>query len=249
MFDMERNLKIVIEYDGTCYHGWQIQPNGVTIQEKIEEVLERLTRTRPTVVGSGRTDAGVHAEAQVAHFRTLNPMRCEEMQRGLNALLPDDIVVRKVEEVPEDFHARYSARGKTYRYVILNRSYPSAFEHHRSWQLSCHLDMETMNKAASCLLGRHDFSCFQASDCCAKHPNREIRKLDVFKDGDWMAIMISADAFLKHMVRNIVGTLVEVGRGKMSVADVEEILKGRDRTLAGPTAPSKGLFLVSVEYA
>jgi tRNA pseudouridine38-40 synthase len=246
---MERNLKIIVEYDGTCYHGWQIQPNGVTIQEKIEEVLERLTGTRPTVIGSGRTDAGVHAEAQVAHFKTRNPMDCEEMHGGLNALLPDDIVVRKVEEVPDDFHARYSARGKTYRYVILNRSYPSAFEHQRCWQLSFALDLEAMRKAASFLLGRHDFSSLQASDCCAKHPNREIRKLEIIKDGDWITILITADAFLKHMVRNIVGTLVEVGRGKMSAANVEGILRGRDRTRAGPTAPARGLFLVSVEYA
>jgi len=245
---MPRNLKLTLEYDGTAYHGWQIQPNGVTIQETVQAVLERLTGVRPKVIASGRTDAGVHAEGQVAHFITDSALSCYDLRKGLNALLPDDIVIRDVEDVPEEFHARYSAAGKTYRYVILNRPFPSVFERNRCWHLTCVLDRGAMEAAARSLLGRHDFSGFQASDCCAKHPVREVRRLEIVREGEWLRIYVTADAFLKHMVRNIVGTLVEVGRGKIKTERVEEVLEGRDRTKAGPTAPAKGLFLVSVEY-
>ncbi len=245
---MPRNLKMTLEYEGTAYHGWQIQPNGVTIQETVESVLERLTQVRPKVIASGRTDAGVHAEGQVAHFHSDTKLSCDELRKGLNALLPHDIVVRKVDAVPEEFHARYSALGKTYRYVILNRPFPSVFERNRCWHIPRPLDVEAMERAAQFLLGRHDFSSFRASDCCAKHPLREIRRLEILQEGAWIRVYLSADAFLKHMVRNIVGTLVEVGWGKMDPAQVREILEGRDRTKAGPTAPAMGLFLESVEY-
>ncbi len=245
---MQRNLKLTIEYEGTRYHGWQIQPNGVTIQEKIEEVLLRLTGKRPKVIGSGRTDAGVHAEGQVAHFKTESPIDCTSLQRGLNGLLPDDIVINKVEEVPDDFHARFSAKGKTYRYVILNRSYPTAFERERCWQISFSLNLDAMKEAAAILSGRHDFSAFQASDCSAGHPNREIRRIEIQEKGEWVTVIVSGDAFLKHMVRNIVGTLIEVGRDKLTPADMRDILESRDRTKAGPTAPARGLFLVAVDY-
>lgn len=245
---MSCNLKLILEYEGTAYHGWQIQPNGVTIQEKVESVLERITGVRPKVIASGRTDAGVHAEAQAANFFTDSVLSCYDLQKGLNALLPDDIVVRDVEVVPDEFHARYSATGKTYRYVILNRPFPSVFERNRCRHLTCVLDRDAMAAAAECLLGRHDFSAFQASDCCARHPIREIRRLEIVREGEWLRIYVTADAFLKHMVRNIVGTLVEVGRGKMQPERVQEILNGRDRTKAGPTAPAEGLFLLSVEY-
>lgn len=249
LFVMERNLKLTIEYQGTRYHGWQIQPNGTSIQEKIEEVLERLTGHRPKVIGSGRTDAGVHAEGQVAHFRTQSHMDCKILQRGMNALLPGDIVILKVEEADEDFHALFSAKGKTYRYVILNRFHPSAFERHRCWHISRRLDWKVMREAAEPLIGLHDFSAFRASDCCAKNPVREVRGIEIRAEDDWISIMVSANGFLKYMVRNIVGTLVEVGRGKMAPEDVQKILDSRDRTRAGPTAPARGLFLVSVDYA
>jgi tRNA pseudouridine38-40 synthase len=245
---MERNLKLTIEYEGARYHGWQIQPNGVSIQEKLEEALARLTGRRPRVIGSGRTDAGVHAEAQVAHFKTESAMECRSLLRGLNALLPDDIVICQVEEAPADFHARHSARGKSYRYVILNRGYPSAFERKRCWQVSCPLDLDAMRQAAALMVGRRDFSAFQASDCGARHSMREVRGIDIDDREGWITIRVSGDAFLKHMVRNMVGTLVEVGRGKMVAAAVKGILESRDRTRAGPTAPSRGLFLVSVSY-
>ena len=245
---MERNLRLTIEYQGTRYHGWQFQPNGISIQEKIEEVLERLTGKRPKVIGAGRTDAGVHAEGQVAHFKTRSPMDCKALQRGMNALLPDDIVVLNVEEAEEDFHALFSAKGKTYRYMILNRSYPSAFERHRCWHISCRLDLDAMREAVRPLIGRHDFSAFQASDCCARNPVREIGRIEILEEDGWISIMVSANGFLKYMVRNIVGTLVEVGRGKMVPVDVQRILDSRDRTQAGPTAPAQGLFLVFVDY-
>ncbi len=250
---MMRNIKLTIEYDGSAYHGWQSQPNGITIQEALESTLARLTGQRPKVVGAGRTDAGVHAEGQVAHFKTESTRACSVLQRGLNALLPDDIVVAAAQEMPLDFHARFSARGKTYRYVILNRRHPSAFARDRCWHIPHPLDVGAMQAAARALLGRHDFSAFRASDCCAGHPHREIRRLEIERaDGqkadEWIHCVVSADAFLKHMVRNIVGTLVDVGRGRWSPGRVAEILQGRDRTRAGQTAPGKGLFLVSVSY-
>jgi tRNA pseudouridine38-40 synthase len=175
-------------------------------------------------------------------------MDCASLQKGLNGLLPDDIVITKVEDAPQDFHARYSAKGKTYRYVILNRSYPSAFQRNRCWQISFPLDIDAMREAAEHVLGRHDFSAFQASDCCAQHPVREVRQIKIECRGKWIEIYISANAFLKHMVRNIVGTLVEVGRGKRSSEEIGFVLAGRDRKRAGATAPARGLFLVSVDY-
>ncbi len=250
---MVRNVKLTIEYDGSAYHGWQIQPNGITIQEVLERTLARLTGQRPKVIGAGRTDAGVHAEGQVAHFKTESTLECAVVQRGLNALLPKDSVIVAAESVPLDFHARFSARGKTYRYVLLNRRHPSAFARHRCWHIPHPLDTGAMQAAAQVLVGRHDFSAFRASDCCAEHPLREIRNLEIKvadsqrADG-WIHCVVSADAFLKHMVRNIVGTLVDVGRGRWSPDSVAEILQGRDRTRAGQTAPGKGLFLVSVSY-
>ncbi len=243
-----RNLKLTIEYDGSNYHGWQIQPNGVTVQETIEMVLATLTRQRPKVICAGRTDAGVHAEGQAAHFKTETTMDSERLQKGMNALLPDDIVITRVEEVADDFHARYSARGKTYRYVILNRAYPSVFQRNRCWQIAFPLDLGAMREGAAHLLGRHDFSSFQASDCCAKHPRREVRDMVIEEEGPWIRIYVTADAFLKHMVRNIVGTLVDVGRGKTGAAAIPIILGARDRSRAGATAPPWGLFLVAVIY-
>ena len=248
LFVMERNLKLIIEYQGTRYHGWQIQPNGISIEEKIEEILERLTGQRPKVIGAGRTDAGVHAEGQTAHFKTLSSMDCKALQRGMNALLPNDIVVLNVEEAERDFHALFSAKGKTYRYVILNRAHPSVFERDRCWHISRRLDLDAMREGAMPLIGRHDFSAFQASGCCARNPVREIRGIEIHAKDGWISITVSANGFLKYMVRNIVGTLVEVGRGKMAPVDVQRILDSRDRTQAGPTAPAQGLFLVFVDY-
>lgn len=243
-----RNLKLTIEYDGTNYHGWQIQPNAMTVQETIETVLATLTGQQSKVICAGRTDAGVHAEAQVAHFQTESTMACGVLQRGMNALLPDDIVITGVEQVPHDFHARYSARGKTYRYVILNRQYPSAFHRNRCWQITFPLDLDAMREAAGHLIGRHDFSSFQAADCCAKHPRRDVRAIVIEAEGPWIRILVTADAFLKHMVRNVVGTLVDVGRGKTSAAEIPVMLAARDRTRSGATAPPYGLFLTSVSY-
>ncbi|MDX1763178.1 MAG: tRNA pseudouridine(38-40) synthase TruA [bacterium] len=241
-------MKLTIEYEGTHYHGWQIQPNGVTVQETIERVLATLTRQRPKLICAGRTDAGVHAEGQVAHLKTETVMGVKRLQKGMNALLPDDIVIIGVEEVADDFHARYSALGKTYRYVILNRAYPSVFQRNRCWQIGVPLDLGAMRQGAAHLLGRHDFSSFQASDCGARHPRRDLREIAIEAEGPWIRIYVTADAFLKHMVRNMVGTLVDVGRGKTGAAEIPAMLAARDRTRSGATAPACGLFLASVDY-
>ena len=248
MIPPERKVKMVLEYDGTAYHGWQVQPNGRTVQECVEEVLARLTGTRCRVVGAGRTDAGVHAEAQVAHCRLRTRLSAVELHRGLNALLPDDVVVHAVEEAPPGFHARRSALDKSYRYVILNRGHASALHRNRCWHVRRPLDTAAMERAASYLPGRRDFSCFRAADCCAGNAVREVRELSVERRGEWITVRVRADAFLKHMVRNIVGTLVEVGRGKMAPEEMADLLASRDRRRAGPTAPACGLFLERVRY-
>jgi tRNA pseudouridine38-40 synthase len=244
-----RNIKLVIEYDGTNYHGWQVQPGVVTVQQVIEEKIEVMTRQRTPLTGSGRTDSGVHALGQVANFRTASSIPAEGFLKGLNSLLPRDIAVQSAEEVSLDFHSQYGAKRKTYRYVILRRESPSALFRHYSWRIRGPLNLLAMEEAARFLPGKQDFTSFQGAEADTNDPVREVFSAG-WSEGQpgFLHFTIEADGFLKHMVRNIVGTLVEMGKGRIAPDRFPQILAARDRRQAGVTAPPQGLFLVGVRY-
>lgn len=244
-----QTFKLTLEYDGTAYRGWQRQAEGPTVQGEIERALGRLTGAPVTVIGAGRTDAGVHALGQTAHFRSPTRLAPEALQRGLNALLPEDIAVRECLAVPETFHARYDAKGKRYRYRILNRGARSPLERNRAWFLDRPLDLEAMRRAAAHLLGRRDFKSFESSGSPRAHTVRTVTAAEwhVGEDGI-LCFEIEADGFLRGMVRNAVGTLAAVGLGRLSPEDVPRILEARDRRFAAACAPARGLFLVRVIY-
>jgi tRNA pseudouridine38-40 synthase len=239
---------MILEYDGGGYHGWQIQPRVLTIQEVIEEKIHRITQQASRVVAAGRTDAGVHALRQVVHFHTQSCLSVEAIRRALNALLPSDIRILKTEELSREFHARYSALGKRYEYRIWNGSVRSAFHDRYAWWIPVPLDFEAMQTACIVLIGRHDFSSFRSAGCDGKHAVREVKICGWRRKGQLLVFYIEANAFLKYMVRAIVGTLVEVGMGKSLADTFAEILRACDRTKAGMTAPARGLFLASVFY-
>ena len=240
-------FKLTIAYDGTRYAGWQIQPHNPTIQREIEAVIKQVAQEDMHISGAGRTDTGVHALGQVATFVTTSSVSAAEWLRAFNGLLPDDITVLSVEAVADDFHARFLARSKLYRYRILLQANRSALERHRAWQIPYKLDVTAMQAAAGCLIGKHDFSSFQGSPTDTKNPVCHVTRLEIIHSGE-LIIEIEANRFLKQMVRSIVGTLVEIGRGKLAVGAMQEILAARDRTKAGPTAPPQGLYLVRVDY-
>ena len=242
------NLKLTIEYDGTNYHGWQIQPNGKTIQEILEQAIEKVLGIKIRLNGSGRTDAGVHALGQVANFissRDIEPLR---LQAGLNAVTPEDIVVTQVEIVPDAFDARRDPRSRKYEYRIWNHRSPSPFHRRYSWHIPYSLNLSAMQDAIKCLEGEHDFASFQAAGCDAVHAVRKIFANSLVEKDEMLVYAVEATAYLRHMVRNIVGTVVEVGRGERKPETFAELLRARDRTQAGPTAPAQGLFLVEVKY-
>jgi tRNA pseudouridine38-40 synthase len=244
-----RNIKLTIEYDGTNYLGWQVQPRGLTIQGMIEEKLSLLTGERIRLSGSGRTDSGAHALHQVASFRTKSRMGVDTMQKALNSLLPPDIAIKRVEEVAEDFHARKDAKSKVYEYRILNRDIRSAFDRRYAWYIPQKLDLRRMKEAAEVLIGEHDFSSFRSVGTPTKTAIRKIVRAVWKKDRQgFLRFEIEASGFLKQMVRAIVGTLVDVGKGKMDAEEFSKILESKDRKKAGPTAPSHGLFLKEVKY-
>jgi tRNA pseudouridine38-40 synthase len=243
-----RRIKLVLEYCGTRYHGWQVQPNALSVQECIERPLTHMTNSPVRLHAAGRTDAGVHALGQVAHFDTASTIPLPALQRGLNSLLPDDIAVLQVTEVPMDFHARYAARQKTYAYVVHNHPVRSAFAAPYTWYVPQPLDVPAMRRAAQVLVGRHDFSAFRAASCAARSPVRCVSRLAVKRRAARVFFVLYADGFLQHMVRNIVGTLVDIGRGKIPTEAMAAILQSRQRQCAGPTAPPQGLFLVRVRY-
>ncbi len=244
-----RNIKLVIEYDGTNYHGWQVQPRSPTIQEILQEKIAALTRHPVHLIASGRTDAGVHALGQVANFKTETQIPLEGFFHGLNSLLPRDIVIRSVEEVSLDFHAQFGAKRKTYRYQIFNGPAPSAIHRNYSWYIPHPLNQEAMQEAAQLLVGRKDFSSFQGADPDPTGSMREIFQADwSLEYPPFLSFTIEGNGFLKHMVRNVVGTLVGVGKRKSSPEGFARILEARDRRQAGMTAPPQGLFLVSVQY-
>jgi tRNA pseudouridine38-40 synthase len=241
-------VRLILEYDGSRYAGWQRQPDQPTIQESVETAVFQLTQETISVIGAGRTDSGVHAVGQVASFRIERSWTPREWIRGLNARLPEDIAVRSAELVPDDFHARYAARGKLYEYRILNRGERPALDRAYVWHVHKALDQHAMEEATTFLVGPHDFSSFEGSLTDNEDPVCDLRQLSLSRRGDLLTIHAYADRFLKHMVRSIVGTLVEVGHAKRKPEDLKNILAAKDRTAAGRTAPPQGLFLVRVDY-
>lgn len=243
-----RRLKLLLEYNGTRYHGWQLQPNVTTVQGTIEACAARLTNGPVRLHAAGRTDAGVHAVGQVAHFDTTSTIALPALLRGLNSLLPDDIVVRQADEVSAAFHARYSAQHKTYLYFIHNHPVPSALSAPYVWHVPQALQLQAMREAARVLLGRHDFSAFRAASCAARSPWRCLKRLRLTRHTTRLTIELCADGFLQHMARNIVGTLVAIGRERLPAAAMATILQSGKRQLAGATAPAHGLCLFRVVY-
>ncbi len=244
-----RNLKLLIEYDGTHFHGWQVQPELRTVQGVMQEVIARVVGHQVRLIGASRTDRGVHALGQVANFRTTSTLPPSTLQRAFNALLPGDVVVKAVEEVPPRFHARFSATGKVYEYRLLLSPWPSAILRHFCWHLPEHLDLDAMRECCKLLLGVHDFSSFQLSGSDTRHPFREVRRAEVLeRSPGHVVVTLEANAFLRGMVRSIVGTLVDVGRGRISPEGFREIMEAQDRSRASPTAPPHGLFLLEVKY-
>jgi len=243
-----RNFKLTLEYDGTNYHGWQKQPGLLTIQGVLEECLSRLAAEPVNVTGAGRTDAGVHALNQVASFKSQIPLSEAILQKALNRGLPEDIVVKKVEEGPLTFDARRHAKAKTYCYTLLVRPYRSPLERLYSLFIPYPLDVAAMAEAAFFLIGEHDFSSFRATGGGTANPIRQVMDAHFEADGDRLHFLITADGFLKHMLRIIVGTLLEVGRGKLSPQDFKAVLEARDRKRAAKTIAAKGLCLIEVKY-
>ena len=243
------NFKITIEYDGSAYHGWQRQAEDRTIQGEIENALMTMTGDSVTVTGSGRTDAGVHALNQTANFRCATSLTPKAFLKGLNSLLPEDIVITSCKVVPEKFHARYDVKSKVYHYRILNRLLPAAISRQYAWHIRKKLDLSAIQEALRWIIGSHDFKAFEGSGSPRASSVRSIINADFVKtDDDYLVLRIEGDGFLKFMVRNIVGTLVDVGLGKITPDDSKQILVSKNRNLAGITAPAHGLFLIEVKY-
>jgi len=242
-------FKLTLEYDGAGLVGWQHQKNGLSVQQIVEEAVERFCGTRVTVHGAGRTDAGVHALGQVAHLDLPRAASPETVRNALNQhMKPHAVAVLQAEEVPATFDARRSARGRVYRYRILNRRPPPALERGRVWHVGRRLDEAAMAVASRLLLGRHDFTSFRDSLCQARSPVKTLDALDIARTGDEIVVEARARSFLHHQVRNMVGTLKLVGEGKWGADDVARALEARDRRAGGPTAPAEGLTLVRVIY-
>jgi tRNA pseudouridine38-40 synthase len=237
-----------LEYDGSRFCGWQTQPQGCGVQDALERALSEIAGEAVGTTCAGRTDAGVHGLAQVAHFDTSARRPLAAWERGTNALLPAAVAVTWSRAVSEDFHARYAARSRTYRYVLLNRGVRPAADHGRAGWFHAPLEVERMQAAARLLLGEHDFSAFRAAECQARTPVRTLVRLDVVRRGDYVIFEACANAFLHHMARNIVGTLVYVGKGARPPEWAAAVLASRDRAQAAPTFEAAGLYLVAVEY-
>lgn len=257
-----RNIKLTIEYDGTNYLGWQRQKRGPTIQETIETAIEKITTPhllsspargeenfRVKLIGSGRTDSGVHALGQVANFKTSSGLPAYQIQKALNAILPEDISIVKCEEADATFHSQFDAKSKTYAYVILYRPYPSALERFGAWHIPFLLSLPEMTEASKALIGKHDFSAFGLSTHTLKSTVRDVLKLEIsLRDNDNLYFEIEATGFLKRMVRLVVGTLIQVGRDRITVDDFGKILESGERTKFVRAAPPWGLYLKEVKY-
>ncbi|MDA8126855.1 MAG: tRNA pseudouridine(38-40) synthase TruA [Deltaproteobacteria bacterium] len=245
-----RNIKMILEYDGGAYSGWQRQLNGLSIQQVLEEAIGRMTGEAIRVHGSGRTDAGVHALGQCAHFHTRSGLPERSLLMGINSLLPSDIAVLELADAPLAFHARYDAQSKAYLYRICNRPVRSALERGHAWFIWTPLDLTAIREALPVFLGTHDFTSFCSTHTDSPDHIRTILSLTAEKDPSGMiAISVEANGFLRYMVRTLVGALVDAGRGKASPADLAAVLAAKDRRLAGLTAPPQGLYLKDVKYA
>ena len=245
---MKRRFVIWVEYDGTNFHGWQFQPGQRTVQAEIEKALLRMCKEKVRIVASGRTDAGVHALGQVAHFNTSADITPQKFRLGLNSLLERDISIFDCREAKEKFHAQFDAVRKTYRYRILMRRTPSAIRRNHVWHHRRKLDISLMKQAAAHLVGENDFASFCPESTVVSSTIRKLERFDVIEAGDEVHVEVTAEGFLRFMVRNIVGTLAEVGRGERHPDDIPGILEARHRSRAGLKAPAHGLCLVSVDY-
>ncbi|MBR6004772.1 MAG: tRNA pseudouridine(38-40) synthase TruA [Clostridia bacterium] len=243
-----RNLLLELAYNGKAYHGWQVQENAPTVQQTFQDAWEQITGTRDNVTGCSRTDTGVHANMFCCNIRTETPLDCEKLITALNAVLPEDIAVRKCIEVPFEFHARYDCVSKEYIYRILNSPVPSPFLNGLVWQYKYPLDEKLLDRCAKHFLGKHDFSAFCSAGSSVEDTVRTVKNAQVSRQGNEVVFTIEADGFLYNMVRIITGTLIAVSQGKIKEEDIPSIIESKDRSLAGPTAPPHGLYLNKVSY-
>ena len=243
-----RNIKLTIEYDGNCYNGWQKQPNKLNIQGEIERAIYNITKEEVDLIGSGRTDAGVHALGQVANFKTNSQISIEKLPLAINSQLKNSIVIKEAEEVNERFHSRYNAKHKTYRYIINNSKCGTAIYRNLEYSYPFKLDAEKMKQASKYFEGEHDFKAFKSSGTSSKNSVRTIYKAIVKQEGEKIIIELTGNGFLYNMVRIISGTLLDVGLGKIQPEEIPEMIESKDRQRAGKTLPAHGLYLVEVKY-
>lgn len=243
-----RNIKLTIEYDGKCYNGWQKQPNKLNIQGEIERAIYNITKEEVDLIGSGRTDAGVHALGQVANFKTNSQISIEKLPLAINSQLKNSIVIKEAEEVNERFHSRYNAKRKTYRYIINNSKCGTTIYRNLEYSYPFKLDAEKMKQASKYFEGEHDFKAFKSSGTSSKNSVRTIYKAIVKQEGEKIIIELTGNGFLYNMVRIISGTLLDVGLGKIQPEEIPEMIESKDRQRAGKTLPAHGLYLVEVKY-
>jgi tRNA pseudouridine38-40 synthase len=243
-----RTILLTVEYDGTAYVGWQSQLNGLAVQDVVESALVQVLREEVRIHSSGRTDAGVHARNMPAHFRTTSTLPLSAFCAGVNRFLPVDVVIREAREMPADFHARYSAKGKWYRYTIYCGAVRSPLANRSAWHLRSKLDLDLMRSAADALIGKHDFHAFRTSGCVATTTVRDIFQVEIIADREFVYIDFKGSGFLRNMVRILTGTLVEIGQGKRPKSDLQRLLLGETGVICGPTAPAHGLCLLEVWY-
>ncbi|NUO07754.1 MAG: tRNA pseudouridine(38-40) synthase TruA [Candidatus Brocadia sp.] len=243
-----RNVRLLIEYEGTHYAGWQWQKNVSTIQETLSKAIGHVVQEPIKIYGASRTDAGVHALGQVANFKTVSYIPSERLPHAINFYLPHDITVKEARDVTESFHAQYDAKSKVYRYTLLNDWIRTSLQRNFCHVCGFQLDIDKMIAAAKSLIGTHDFTSFTTNAWCEKHRIRTVKMADVKKEEKYVSFTIEADGFLYNMVRTMVGTLIEVGRGKIMVEGIKDIINAKNRKVAGPTAPARGLCLIEVKY-
>lgn len=243
-----RNVCLTVSYDGTNYHGWQRQPNAITVEETLKSAIERIVDHDVKLIGGARTDTGVHAMGQVVNFVTRSTIGHSNLCRGLNSMLPRDIRIRSAGDMGEEFHSRYSAKSKVYVYCILNQMHNSPFLTRYVLHDPHQFDVGAMKRAVRIVLGEHDFSSFKKKDEFYRNPVREVKRAVVATKGNMIYVIIEATGFLRYMVRNIVGTLLLVGHGRIDEQEFRAILESREREQAGPTAPAHGLFLRQIRY-